>query len=711
MTTYHSTQDNTVNFSISDKLTFDDPTISASSISLTPSGVDLVIQAGTKIITLKNFTQNKISNANFTFADSSQLIIGDGLTDTNNDDSLTTGNTLVGTDFDDYMDGMLGSDTVDYSTASSAVTVDLVNGYAIGGAGSDALHNIENIIGSAYNDSLTGVDSGSKLDGGLGIDTLTGGLGNDTYFVTAGDVVIDPSATDADTVISNVDYVLGINLENLTLLLGARAGIGNDAVNTLTGNNGDNVLDGGMGADVLVGGAGNDTYIVDDTGDTITEKPNEGIDIVLSSVDFTLTGTGVNDVENLRLTGTGDINGTGNELNNIIYANSGNNILNGDTGNDTLSYQFGATGGITVKLGKDSQQITGGSGNDIISNFENITGSHYNDNLTGDGYNNTLDGGLGNDTMIGGFGNDTYIVNNIADKVTELPNQGSDTVLSNISYNLYNLAANVENLTLADGVVNGTGNASNNTIKGNSSNNSLSGSDGNDSLVGGDGNDTLHGDAGNDTLDGNAGNDMLDGGIGVDTLTGGLGDDTYYVDNAGDSIVESISGGTDTIIVKVSSSLPIYTLPINVENGTILGAQNSFLKGNLSDNRLIGGINDDTLNGGVGHDTLNGGAGKDVFLFNTALTNNDDTINGFNPVDDKIQLENSIFVKLTATGELSATMFFSGSAAQNINQHVIYNPNTGAVTYDSDGNGAGQGIIIATLGVNLTITSADFVVI
>lgn len=391
-------------FSTSDQLIFDDTSISASELTLTIVGAGLEIKAGAKTITLRGFTQSKITSANFSFADSSKLIIGDNKEATTNDDSLVVGNILIGTNFDDYMDGMKGIDTVSYAKAWSAVKVNLAAQTATGGAGTDVLKNIENVIGSSFNDTLTGVSTGSRLDGGMGIDTLTGAGGNDTYLVTAGDVVIDSGGI--DTVIGNVDYVLATGLENLILRTGALVGIGNSAVNKLVGNKGDNVLDGGAGADVLVGLTGNDVYMVDDPNDTILEK-GAGRDVVYSTVTFSLNGSGVNNVEELHLTGTSDINGSGNALNNIIYANSGSNILNGDIGEDTLSYQFGAISGVTVGLDDASPQTTGGSGNDTIYAFENLIGSHYEDALTGDSKNNKLTGGEGKDSLTGALGNDT----------------------------------------------------------------------------------------------------------------------------------------------------------------------------------------------------------------------------------------------------------------------------------------------------------------
>ena len=157
------------------------------------------------------------------------------------------------------------------------------------------------------------------LDGGAGADTMTGGAGNDTYVVdNAGDAVDRGSRRAASTRCRrSVSFTLGANVENLTLT-GAAAinGTGNALANTLTGNAAANILDGGVGADTMTGGAGNDTYVVDNAGDVVDRggrrRHRHGAELASA---FTL---GAN-VENLTLTGTGAINGTGNALANIAH--------------------------------------------------------------------------------------------------------------------------------------------------------------------------------------------------------------------------------------------------------------------------------------------------------------------------------------------------------------------------------------------------------
>jgi VCBS repeat-containing protein len=264
---------------------------------------------------------------------------------------------------------------------------------------------------------------------------------------------------------------------------------GGDAnANTLNGTDGNDYIDGQGGKDTMTGGKGDDVYVVSQTNDVVVEASNAGIDTVLASDDYTLAAN----VENLYLTGAANISGQGNELDNVIVGNSGNNYIDGKDGNDHL---YGAAGADT---------LFGGAGNDYI------------------------DGGTGADEMHGGAGNDVYVVDNAGDKVYESGNEGTDTVISSLS--TYTLGGNVENLVLANGGVEGIGNAFNNTMVGNAANNHLDGGLGNDILVGGGGSDKMQGGAGDDqflhvdakdldgtntldgthTIDGGSGNDLVD---------------------------------------------------------------------------------------------------------------------------------------------------------------------------------------------------------
>jgi len=135
--------------------------------------------------------------------------------------------------------------------------------------------------------------------------------------------------------------------------------IGNAGENWLRGTAFADTIDGGAGADKLWGGAGNDTYIVDNDKDAITEKADGGTDTVMASVAYSLAAN----VENLTLTGSNNINGTGNSLANTITGNEGNNILAGGTGSDALD---GGIGNDTLLGGLGNDTLTGGAGGDIF---------------------------------------------------------------------------------------------------------------------------------------------------------------------------------------------------------------------------------------------------------------------------------------------------------------------------------------------------------
>ena len=203
------------------------------------------------------------------------------------------------------------------------------------------LINIQNATGGSGNDTIIGNGFNNILDGGIGADSLTGGAGNDTYVVdNAGDVVTDSQGT--DTVQSSISYTLGADVENLTLTGAAFIGTGNDVANVMTGNASSNVLvgfggndtlDGGAGGDMLVGGLGNDTYFVDSAGDFVVESANEGIDTVNASTHYRLA----ENLENLTLTGSADLQGLRQRDANTLTGNAGNNLLDGDAGADSCS--------------------------------------------------------------------------------------------------------------------------------------------------------------------------------------------------------------------------------------------------------------------------------------------------------------------------------------------------------------------------------------
>jgi Ca2+-binding RTX toxin-like protein len=304
--------------------------------------------------------------------------------------ALTTGNAsnnvMIGNAFANTLTGLVGNDTL------------------TGNDGDDVLSGGDN------NDSLNGGNGNDTLNGDAGVDTLTGGTattfntlnggaGNDTYVVVNSEDVITEAATVgeidnvqfAGTAVTDLSFTLATNVENITLTgslllnstgnVSANSMTGNGAANTLDGLGGNDTLNGGAGNDTIfgfdgndsliggtgndnmIGGAGNDTYSVDSLTDVVNEVSDGGAgtaDIVNSTVTFTL-GTGV---ENLTLGGTLAINGTGNDVANIINGNTGVNTISGLDGDDTIN---AGTGNDVITGGAGKDTVITGTGSDTIA--------------------------------------------------------------------------------------------------------------------------------------------------------------------------------------------------------------------------------------------------------------------------------------------------------------------------------------------------------
>ena len=490
-----------------------------------------------------------------------------------------------------------------------------------GGAGNDRL------FGDLDNDTLIGGAGDDLLYGLGGADVMIGGAGDDTYIVdgyigvtvgfadvniryidNGGDSIVEEAGSGNDTVLSSINYTLGDNVENLILSsdtgaydqdvefygsgffrLGyATFGAGNDLDNRILGNDysvrlegrggndylegggGSDFLDGGSGVDVLYGSGGDDYYVVDTLDDVIIELETNpwigGFDTVEASFNYTLG----DNLENLQLTGTDDLIGVGNGLDNQIFGNDGNNQLFGLGGNDLLDGGLGADvmaggegddqyyvdnigdvtdetdgGGIDVvfasithTIGTDIENLTliggdpiDGTGNDLDNR---ITGNWAANVLSGLGGSDILDGGEGADTLIGGAGDDRYVVDDIGDVIVEAADAGIDSVESSASHTL---SAHVENLRLTgNGYIDGVGNDLNNT------------------LIGNDFGNWLSGEAGNDWIDGAGDNDWLQGGDGNDTLYGG-NDAVIYPDGEGEEFDDEGGEGAITGVTSPQTTM------------------------------------------------------------------------------------------------------------------------------------------------------------
>ncbi|MFC0685479.1 family 16 glycosylhydrolase [Novosphingobium clariflavum] len=267
--------------------------------------------------------------------------------------------------------------SVSYVLPANVETLTLAGDAALNGTGNELANRL---FGNSAANVLSGLAGNDYFDGQGGNDTLIGGTGDDTYVVN--DVmtrVIENPGEGTDTIQTSISYVLPNAVENLRLTgtaditatgnADANRMIGNSGSNVLSGLGGNDYLDGQGGSDTLIGGKGDDVMVVDNGTTTVIEQAGEGTDTVQASITYKLPAN----VEILRLTGTADINGAGNELANKLFGNSGANHLAGGAGNDI---------------------IDGGAGDDMIA---------------GGAGNDTLTGGVGADQFVfaGGFGIDT----------------------------------------------------------------------------------------------------------------------------------------------------------------------------------------------------------------------------------------------------------------------------------------------------------------
>ncbi|MGQ0657523.1 MAG: beta strand repeat-containing protein [Chromatiales bacterium] len=439
------------------------------------------------------------------------------------------------------LDGGAGTDTLDYSAYTTfLVTVDLLAGTATATGG---IANFENVTGSADADMLTGDGAANVLMGLAGNDTLNGGDGNDTLSGNANDDTLNGGG-DNDTLNGGGD--------NDTLN-------GEAGIDTLTGGLGNDFLDGGSGNDNMTGGDGNDSYVLDSTGDVVTEAADEGTDTVFASVSYTL----LDNFENLTLTGTSEITGTGNGLNNVITGNSADSTLTGNAGNDTLLDDAG------------DDVLSGGSGND------------------------TLTGGIGADSMTGGSGTDTLVETRdvsftLTDSTLVIGAEGTDTL------------ATVEVANLTGGAA-----ANSFTVSGWTGSGTLNGSTGTDTVAATKNADFTLTNASLVTTDGMS---MTLTGIEVANLTGGAGDNTF-----------TVSGWTGTGTLDGSTNVYTTGDAVVAANNVDFVLTNTLLQrsglgdltlANMDVANLTGGAgaNSFTVSGWTGTGTLNGAAGTDTLI-------------------------------------------------------------------------------------------------
>jgi Ca2+-binding RTX toxin-like protein len=580
----------------------------------------------------------------FTGNDGNDTFAGGGLADTlmggeGNDTLEGEGgdDILEGGAGEDSLSGSAGTDFASYANAASGLTVDLATpGNNSDEAVGDTYTSIEGVIGSAFNDTLTGDGNVNDLRGGDGDDFLSGGGGNDVLRGEAGNDNLEGGAGEdsLDGGDGNQDAAQYFNagaglvadLANPLNNTGEAAGdtytsiegLGGTQFNdTLRGDAGTNALGGYGGADQLDGGAGFDFawYAGSAIGLTVS-LANPGINTGEAAGD---TYTSIEGLHG----GIHDDTLIGDAGNNLLSGNLGADSLNGGAGIDSADYHF-AGGAVVASLANPASN-TGEAAGDTYTSIEGLRGTRFNDTLTGDGGNNILRGGLGADQLDGGAGTD------FADYF------GSS---AGLTVSLANPAANTgeavgDSYTSIEGL---RGSNFNDTLIGNSGNNLLRGGLGADQLNGGAGSDfadyfnatagltaslanpaantgeaagdtytsieNLRGSGFNDTLIGDGGGNFLQGGAGADSLDGGAGADfADYIGATAGVVANLTNPGANT----GEAAGDTYT---SIEN----------LRGSNFDDTLVTGAGTNFVRGGLGADQLNGGAGADYADYLGATT-------------------------------------------------------------------------------------------
>jgi Ca2+-binding RTX toxin-like protein len=606
----------------------------------------------------------------------------------------TYGRSVYGNSLDNLMTGASGADTFYGSTGNDTLLGGDGSDYLDGGDGNNSLSGgtgSDSLRGGTGNDSLTGGNDSSA-------DTLVGGSGDDTYYISAEysyttysyttlDTITESASGGTDTVVfysssSGSSYTLGSELENLTLngyYYYTQTGIGNTLNNVLTGRDsgydslvggdGNDTLNGGLVSysysDTLVGGAGDDTYLID-TGTnsgyyanyvSVVEDVGAGTDTVElrgnsysgSYYSYTLSAN----IENVIVT-NGTVSAGSSIYGRYVYGNTLNNAMTGGLGADTF---YASTGDDTLNGGGGNDSLNGGDG------LDSLVGGAGDDSLYANSFIETSDNSA--DVLLGGTGNDSYYITT-GDKITELVNEGTDTVYYG-GTQIFALATNLENIYFV-----GTG-TSGITIYGNTGNNlmvgrdgvgtdTLSAGDGNDSIFGGGGSDVLAGgngddvagsihtitgnihdteywlnssstdESGNDSLYGGAGNDWLGGGTGIDKLDGGDGND--WLGEVDTSTADTLIGGLgiDTVQLDLSDAESniafTFTGTQTLVGKTLSGFEDLAISLGAGNDSVTGGVNGDTIFGGFGNDSLSGGAGDDLIGDNDGIYGIDTLIGG-----------------------------------------------------------------------------------
>jgi len=656
------------------------------------SGVDRVVNTGIVRTTTPNGVAIDLGAGNDIYDGSGGSVIGKIVLGEGNDQAYGSSGseTFSGGAGNDTIDGGAGVDTVDYSDAASGsdnsgVTVNLgstAQQFISSSQGSDTLINIENVVGSGHNDTITGNSGDNSLEGGAGDDRLEGGTGDDTLdggegvdtVVYSGSsfVIVDLSLTASQGTGSYGIDVLR-NIENVQGGSGADTIKGNAGNNKLEGMNGNDTLDGREGDDTLLGGSGNDTLrggigkdrLEGGAGNDIAEFEGTRDDYIVNAAAWTeeteYTVTHKNEDPESTLSGAQGID----TLKGIRVLK----FLGADTagGSDDVLYALTNSAVPTnLSLTMASNSWISGGGVKENAPTDTIVATLAATDADGDTLTYTLQE------------NDLFKLD--TDGRTIKVKNGAllnfEALTNGISY-AYKLTVTVtDNLkNLSDGAMVGTATRdvyitiTNDMTE--TANLVRYGTNAGEQVVGEYGNDWVYGGAGDDQVFGRAGNDILYGEDGNDYVIGGDG-----------------AQGTG-----------------------LVGTGNDVLYGGNGNDSLFGGDGSDILYGGNGKDVLYGGTGSDIFVFDVkpSTKTNLDHIADFNVAADTIKLSKAVFSKI-AKGTLKSGAFVVGTAFKQKDDRILYHKKAGALFYDPDGSGSAKAIQFATISKNLALTHKDFII-
>jgi Ca2+-binding RTX toxin-like protein len=586
----------------------------------------------------------------------------------------------------DHLDGGAGVDTAGYSTAGTAngfnpaltvlgigVTASMLNPLINrGDAAGDTYANIENLLGSAFadtlqgdnannsilggggNDQLLGEGGDDLLDGGAGGDALNGGDGFDyaTYDHSAqgvaaslGNPAINTGEAAGDTY-AGIEGLMGSAFNDL--LAGDNAvnrlvgGAGNDS---LYGAGGDDFLYGGAGADLMDGGDGKDTVTYSSAGAAVTASlQNAAVNTgeaagdtygsieVLEGSAFADTLYGYDFSANTLYGGGGDDKLFGGAGEDLLIGGAGADVFDGRGGIDMVSYVTSTAGVVASMLTPVGSQ--GDSAGDTFVNIENLAGSHFADELRGNDSANILLGLSGDDRLFGGGGDDNLIGGLGGDLLSG--GAGLDTV--GYAEATSGVTAFLLGAFLNTGEAAGDSYDSIENMIGSSFGDILGGSDVQNTIFGGLGDDVIYAAGGEDLLEGGAGADYLDGQAGYDYVSYSAAQAGVIVfmggnylntgDAKGDTLVNvegilgsqygDIMGGDDGGNTLQGGGGGDYLFGANANDYLVGGEGNDFLFGGNDNDTMEGGVGDDLLNGGLGADYLTGGDGTDTASYSDA---------------------------------------------------------------------------------------------